>query len=300
MTAAVQPVANPHLLAGMLAESIARLADAGVASPRHDAEELAADVLGVRRGSLAGIGGVDAGVAERLSALVCRRAAREPLQYLTGRAGFRRLDLAVGQGVFIPRPETESVVEWCLGALSDVPAPVVVDLCAGSGAIALSLAQELAGRPQVHAVECEDEACRWLQRNLAGMTAAGGDVAPGRVSVHQQDAAAPMPELGGRVDLVVSNPPYIAEGTPVDPEVGRHEPPAALWAGADGLDLVRQVERGARRLLRRGGRLAVEHAADQGGAVPALLADAGWNDIEDHPDLAGRPRFATARWEESP
>ncbi len=278
----------------LLSELSDRLAAAGVPSPRHDAEELAAYVLGVRRGALAAAGDLDAGSVTRLTALIGRRAAREPLQHLTGRAGFRRLDLAVGPGVFVPRPETESLVEWCLAALGPARAdasPMVVDLCAGSGAIALALAQELPGAVELHAVESADDAYCWLARN-AGERRAAGDPA---VSVHHGDAERALPELTGSVDLVVSNAPYLVDGTPLPLEVSRHDPGVALWGGPDGLAVVRQVERAARRLLRPGGVLAVEHADDQGDALDALLRGAGWTDVDDHRDLASRPRFATAR-----
>jgi release factor glutamine methyltransferase len=278
-------------VAAVLTAHAARLATAGIDSPRHDAEELAAHVLGVRRGQLAAVGTIDPDAAARLAELMRRRADREPVQHLTGRAGFRRIDVAVGPGVFVPRPETESVVEWCLDALRGEPTPLVVDLCAGSGVVALALAQELADA-EVRAVESDADAYRWLSRNAADRTAAGDPA----IIAHHADAARALAELDGTVDLVVSNPPYVADGKPVDPEVRDHDPAVALRAGADGLAAIRLVERAARRLLRRGGQLAVEHSDDQGTAVPELLAAAGWDDVEDHADLAGRPRFTTARW----
>lgn len=266
-------------LARALAAATDRLAAAGVPSARTDAEELAAFVLGVPRGSLVLHGNLD---GSRFDDLVHLRASRVPLQHLTGRAGFRRLTLAVGPGVFVPRPETEVLVEWCLRA-----APrggVVVDLCAGSGAIALAIADE---RPDltVYAVEREEAAFAWLRRNAAGSPV---------VSV-RGDAATAVPELDGTVDLVASNPPYVpVDGRVLDPEVAAHDPPAALYAGADGLETVQVVSRAARRLLRVGGCLAVEHADAQGDAVPALLRRHGWRAVADHRDLSDRPRFATA------
>lgn len=285
--AAAAPARTP--LRPALAAAAARLAAAGVTSPRVDAELLAAHLLGVPRSRLLAEPTLPAaGYAE----LVAHRAARVPLQHLTGRAGFRRLDLAVGPGVFVPRPETETLVEWCLRELAGCPTPLAVDLCAGSGAIALALADEHAG-VHVHAVEREPSALDWLRRNVA--------VAPagGRVRVHAADLAAPLPGLAGAVDLVVSNPPYVPTGArPRDPEVADHDPPTALYAGPDGLQAIRAVERAARLLLRAGGTLAVEHAESQGEAVRALLSAAGsWRAVADHLDLAGRPRFATARWE---
>jgi len=262
------------------------LADAGVASPAHDAEELAAYVLGVPRSRLFGLDALPAPAVERYAALVAERADRVPLQHLTGVAGFRRLELSVGPGVFVPRPETEVLVSW---ALSVVPAcGLVVDLCAGSGAVALALADEAPGLT-VHAVELEPHALAWATRNVARTGLA--------VELHQGDVRDPcvLAGLDGTVDLVTANPPYIPLGAGVEREVAEHDPPAALWGGEDGLDIVRAVERAAARLLRPGGRVAVEHADLQGSSVPALFAGADWTDSTDHPDLVGRPRFTTAR-----
>lgn len=259
----------------------ARLAAVGVPSPRHDAEALAAHVLGVPRSALVVATSIDTAAYD---ALVTRRAAREPLQHLIGRAGFRRLDLAVGPGVFVPRPETEVLVDWCLAMLPT--RGLLVDLCAGSGAIALAVADE---RPDVtaYAVEREPAAHAWLERNVAGTA----------VVAVRADAADALPDLAGTVDVVASNPPYIpVDGAPLDPEVARHDPPAALWSGADGLGTIRLVQRRASVLLRPGGHLVVEHADQQTAPVTALLRAAGWADVADHRDLAGRDRFATARW----
>ncbi|MGZ4666392.1 MAG: peptide chain release factor N(5)-glutamine methyltransferase, partial [Frankiaceae bacterium] len=221
---------------------------------------------------------------ERFEALVGRRAARIPLQYLVGSVGFRRLELEVGAGVFVPRPETESVVEIALGLVATVARPRVVDLCTGSGAIALAVAQEHPGA-EVLAVEADPCAAEWARGNI---DAAG---LPVRLLVGDvEDVPAAM---NGTVDLVVSNPPYIADGVVLPPEVARHEPVAALYAGADGLDGVRAVERVARRLLRRCGSAVVEHGDDQGQAVLTLFAS--WHDAVSHQDLAGRDRFVAAR-----
>ncbi|EIV95810.1 peptide chain release factor N(5)-glutamine methyltransferase [Frankia sp. QA3] len=281
-------------LAARLAQATERLRAAGVASPRADAEQLAAFALGISRARLVGVDDLPARAAERFDELVGRRARREPLQHLTGLAGFRYLDLAVGPGVFVPRPETESVVGWAIAALPSLPAgPVCVDLCAGSGAIALSLAGEVPGA-RVHAVEVDPAALGWLRRNVA---ASGLPV-----TVHEADVtAAPtasLARLAGAVDLVVSNPPYLpdADRDEVEPEVGEHDPPRALWGGADGLDVVRAVVALAARLLRPGGLLVVEHADGHGAAAPGLLrADGRWVDVADHPDLAGRDRFVSGR-----
>ncbi len=270
-----------------------RLAAADVPSARHDAEALAAHVLGVRRGVL-GLGGeLNRAAADRLSDLVGQRAARRPLQHLLGSAGFRYLEIAVGPGVFVPRPETEVVVEYVVHVLREQPEPVVVDLCAGSGAIALSIAHEVPAA-LVHAVECDPGAYGWLERNAATRTAAGDRP----VALHLGDAADALTDLDGRLDMVVSNPPYVGadERAAVDPEVREHDPEVALFAGADGLDVLRVVQRAARRLLRPGGQVVVEHSDRQGLSVPALfVAAGGWRDVTDHRDLLGRDRFTTAR-----
>ncbi|REF35410.1 peptide chain release factor N(5)-glutamine methyltransferase [Thermasporomyces composti] len=264
------------------------LADAGVASPRHDAEELLAHVLGLTRGALVGVDEVSEEHRRRFVELVERRAARVPLQHLTGRAPFRYLELAVGPGVFVPRPETEVVAGYAIDALRAMGGtPVAVDLCAGSGAIALAIATEVPNA-RVYAVELDPDACAWAERNLAGSS----------VTLVREDAAVALPELDGTVDVVVSNPPYIPMDAydSVEPEVRDHDPAAALWSGSDGLDAVRMVERTARRLLRPGGLVVVEHADVQGESAPAVFASAGWwLTVRDHPDLAGRPRFVTAR-----
>jgi len=272
-----------------VAAAAARLDAAGVASPRFDAEELAAHVLSVRRGDLALDPPMTVAAAAAYDALVVRREARVPLQHLVGSTGFRRLSLLVGPGVFVPRPETESVVEWALAALAGVVGPVVVDLCSGSGTIALALADELAPGGQVHAVERDPDAFAWLQRNIAHTGLA--------VTPHLGDAGEALPGLDATLDLVASNPPYVAEHerSSVDPEVVDHDPEIALFAGADGLDVVRIVERAAWRLLKPGGRLVVEHSDRQGSSAPALLAERGWLDVADHRDLVGRDRFVTGR-----
>ncbi|GAB2600840.1 peptide chain release factor N(5)-glutamine methyltransferase [Streptomyces capparidis] len=276
-----------NLLLAEVAQATQRLADAGVPSPRFDAEELAAYVHGVKRGELHTV--PDSDFDARYWEAVARREAREPLQHITGRAFFRYLELAVGPGVFVPRPETESVVGWAIDALRamDVAEPLVVDLCTGSGAIALALAQEVP-RSTVHAVELDETALAWARRNTEGS----------RVALHHGDALAALPELNGQVDLVISNPPYIPleEWENVAPEARDHDPQIALFSGRDGLDVIRGLERTASRLLRPGGVVVVEHADTQGGQVPWIFnEDAGWTDAADHRDLNNRPRFATAR-----
>ncbi|WP_037913408.1 peptide chain release factor N(5)-glutamine methyltransferase [Actinacidiphila yeochonensis] len=276
-----------NLLLAEVAQAAQRLADAGVPSPRFDAEELAAYVHDVKRGQLHTV--ADADFDARYWEAVARREAREPLQHITGRAFFRYLELQVGPGVFVPRPETESVVGWAIDAVRamDVAEPRIVDLCTGSGAIALALAQEVP-RSRVHAVELSPQALEWARRNTAGS----------KVDLREGDALTAFPDLNGQVDLVVSNPPYIptTERALMAPEARDHDPELALFSGTDGLDAIRGIERTAHRLLRPGGVVVIEHADSQGGQVPWIFdEDAGWADAADHPDLNNRPRFTSAR-----
>jgi release factor glutamine methyltransferase len=275
------------VLLAEVAQATQRLADAGVPSPRNDAEELAAYVHGVKRGTLHTV--KDADFDARYWEVIARREAREPLQHITGHAFFRYLELQVGPGVFVPRPETESVVGWAIDAVRamDVVEPLIVDLCTGSGAIALAMAQEVP-RSRVHAVELSEDALRWTRKNMEGS----------RVDLRQGDARTAFPDLDGQVDLVISNPPYIplTEWEYVAPEARDHDPELALFSGEDGLDLIRGLERTAHRLLRPGGVVVIEHADTQGGQVPWIFTEErGWADAADHPDLNNRPRFATAR-----
>lgn len=269
-------------------EAVARAADllaaAGVDSARHDAEELAAHLLGVRRGALPLRADLD---AVAYAALVERRAAREPLQHLTGVAGFRYLELQVGPGALVPRPETELVAGAAIDAARVVTGhpPVVVDLGTGTGAIALAVASEVPGSV-VHAVEPSDEALAWAERNA---TATGVAIA-----LHRATAGDALPHLDGSVDVVVSNPPYLSDGTPVAAEV-EHDPALALWGGPDGLDVVREVVAAAARLLRAGGALVVEHDVRHAPAVLSLLSAPDWAGAQTWRDLTGRDRYTTAR-----
>ena len=271
----------------LAAEAAAALADAGVASPEYDAATLLAHVLGTSRGTVLSVPDVPADRAEAFRDLVRRRAGREPLQHLTGTTGFRYVDLAVGPGVFVPRPETELLAGWAVEQAGALDAPVVVDLGTGSGAIALSVAHEVPAAI-VHAVEVDPGAHAWAERNLAGTG----------VRLTLADMADALPELDGTVDVVVCNPPYI----PLDAwesvarEARDHDPAAALWSGDDGLDAVRVLEATAARLLRPGGVVGAEHADAQGASAPAVFSGTGrWADVRDHRDLAGRDRYLTAR-----
>jgi len=278
-----------------IAVAVSRLAEAGIESPRADAELMAAHRHRVARSELNLVH--DADFDPRFWDDIARREAREPLQHITGTAFFRYLELEVGPGVFVPRPETEVMTGWAIDRLNemDVADPVVADLGTGSGAIALAIAQEVP-RARVHAVEGDPLARPWTERNIARCGATAPHVS-GRVWLHAGDFADGLTDLNGSVDLVISNPPYIPVGASVPPEVGEYEPTSALYAGTDGLDAIRVVERTARRLLRPGGLVAVEHGAPQGTAVYWVFAEEnGWIQTRNHADLAGLDRFVTAIW----
>lgn len=269
----------------ILAAAASRLREAGVASPDHDAAELLAHVLGTTRGNLALVDEVPADRLGEYDALVARRVAREPLQHLTGVAYFRHVELRVGPGVFVPRPETELLAGWAIEQAT--PTSVVVDLCTGSGAIAKAVADEVPGA-RVHAVELDESAYAWAERNLGGTG----------VDLRHGDFATAFDDLLGTVDVVTCNPPYVPleAWESVAPEARDHDPHLALFSGDDGLDAIRVLAGRAARLLRPGGVLGFEHADVQGESAPAVLAATGrWSDVRDHLDLAGRPRFTTAR-----
>ncbi|GAB2726586.1 peptide chain release factor N(5)-glutamine methyltransferase [Nocardioides pakistanensis] len=275
----------------LLSEAARRLDTAGVASPEYDAAELLAHILGTTRPALSLVAAVDADRAAEFTRLVERRANREPLQHLLGSAAFRYVELAVGPGVFVPRPETEVLAGWGVDRAREVLAegrsPVVVDLCTGSGAMALALATEVPGA-EVHAVELDEGAYAWAARNLEGTG----------VDLRQGDMADAFGDLDGTVDVIVCNPPYIPLEAyeSVAAEARDFDPALALWSGEDGLDAMRVLERVAARLLRPGAVVGAEHAEVQRESAPAVFAQAGrWIDVRDNPDLAGRPRFVTAR-----
>lgn len=296
------------------------LADAGIASADVDALVLAAHVLGVdaseaRRRLVLGAE-LPTSFQSTYAAQLAERARRVPLQHLTGRAYFRRLSLAVGPGVFVPRPETEVLVDLALAEIdattpSNGPfgergasgirdrgavtrrggaAARVVDLCTGSGAIALAIKDE---RPQaeVRALELSADAFAWaiLNRDRLGLD----------VTLTRGDATQPcFDDWAGRVDVVTVNPPYIPVGAvPIDPEVRDHDPDLALYGGSsDGLAIPLRVAMVAAALLRPGGLMLMEHADAQGDSLPSRLSESGlWTDLTDHPDLAGRPRVTSAR-----
>jgi release factor glutamine methyltransferase len=267
------------------------LAGAGVPSPRVDAELLAEHLLGVGLGRLRAMMLGDTPAPEGYGELVAERARRTPLQHITGVAHFRYLQLAVGPGVFIPRPETESVVQLVIDRLRELVAsgvrrPRVVDLGTGSGAIAGSIAHEVP-EAEVHAVEFSEFAHAWAAKNLQ----------PLGVRLIRGDLRDALPELNGTVDVVVSNPPYIpAEAIPNEPEVALHDPPEALYGGgADGMELPTAAAASAARLLVPGGYFVMEHAEVQAAWIASMLAKTGrWTNISTHLDLNGKERATSA------
>jgi release factor glutamine methyltransferase len=291
----------------LLARAQQRLTAAGVPSPGADAHLLVAHVLGVERRELSRrvVLGYELTGAENqeLEELLRRREQRIPLQHLTGTTGFRTLELAVGPGVFIPRAETELSAGLAVAAAREVVdrglEPLVVDLCTGSGAIALSVADEVP-QARVVAVELDPDAVAWARENVRRLGLAG------RVDLRAGDAVRAdrhvLADLVGAVDVLVANPPYIPpDAEPTEPEVRDHDPALALYGGGDdGLATARGVVAAALRLLRPGGVFVMEHGDRQGASTRALLAGAGWSDVMTERDLAGRDRALTGRRRESP
>lgn len=280
-------------LGDALRRAAARLGAAGVNDAQVDAELLAAHVRGTGRGAIqaAAVRGdaLTAEEAARLEDLVARRATRVPLQHLTGSAPFRHLELRVGPGVFVPRPETEMVAQLAIDALSAAasPSPIAVDLGTGSGAIALAMATEVP-HAQVFAAENSVDAFVWTTENFAHVAAQNARLA-------FIDLERAFPELDGRVSVVASNPPYVPdEAIPRDPEVRFFDPPEALYGGPDGLDVVRVLSRTGLRLAHPGGTIVIEHGEWQGAAVRDLLTADGWRAASTHPDLTMRDRATTA------
>lgn len=276
----------------LLNEAAETLAAAGIQDPTVDAELLAGHVLGASRGSVQAKAVMDARVpaaeASRLREVVRRRADREPLQHITGRAPFRSLELLVGPGVFVPRPETELLAGLAVEALrsSAEQQPIGIDLGTGSGAIALAMATEVP-HARIAAVERSSAAYVWARRNVEETGA--------NVELVQGDLADAFPELEGRAAVVASNPPYVPDdAVPRDPEVRLFDPAAALYGGEDGLDVVRVISRRALTLLRPGGLVAIEHGEFQGEAVRDILDADGWHATATHVDLTLRDRVTTA------
>lgn len=279
------------LVSALLTESSSKLKEAGVTSALVDAELLACFCLSISRSELALMVATNQEFPpeslEHFQSSLARRVARQPLQHITGSAPFRHLELKVGPGVFTPRPETEQVVGFALEKISNRPSPLIVDLCAGSGAIAISLATEVSGS-EVFAVEKSNEAFAYLRDNAARYGLA-------EANLRHEDLENSLPELDGLVDLVISNPPYIPNSAiPIDLEVQLHEPSMSLFGGVDGLDVVRQISLRAMRLLKQGGILVMEHADTQSSAIGKLLLAEGWLEIVARADLAGKDRMISA------
>jgi release factor glutamine methyltransferase len=262
------------------------LADAGIDSARYDAEELAAHFAGTERGRLPLVGSPDDTFFDDYHAAVAARSRRVPLQHLTGTAPFGPLMLSVGPGVFIPRPETEAMLEWAVA--QSLPAdPVVVDVCTGSGALALALARHWPDA-RVIGLDDSDVALDYARRNAAGTT-----VEFVRADVTRSGV---LNELAGHIDLVVSNPPYVPDGAELEPEVVEHDPPHAVFGGPDGMAVIPAVARLAGRLLRPGGLFAVEHDDTTSSLTAETIRSTElFDDIVARTDLTGRPRFVTAR-----
>jgi release factor glutamine methyltransferase len=265
------------------------LADAGINSARYDAEELAAHLTGTERGRLALIDSPDDAFFDRYHAAITARSRRVPLQHITGTAVFGPLTLFVGPGVFIPRPETEVMLEWataqCLpGALAR---PLIVDVCTGSGALALAVAQRWP-EARVLGIDNSDPALEYARRNSLGTN----------VELVRADATDPglLTEIDGQVDLVVTNPPYLPDTVEIEPEVAEHDPPQAVFGGPDGMRVIAAVVRLAGRWLRPGGFFAVEHDDTTSLLTSEFISSTGlFDDIVARTDLTGRSRFVTAR-----
>ena len=277
------------LLSELIARGTAAFEAAEIESSKADAELLIAFVLGISRGELQAksIMGESIADATEIEALFARRAAREPLQHLTGEAYFRNLTLKVGKGVFVPRPETELLASLAIDAAKAFENPTVIDLCAGSGAVGIAVATELP-EAKVFAVEKSEDAFKYAEENYKKLSP--------NATVLLGDAADAFQELNGTVQVVVSNPPYIpAAMVPIYPEVALHDPALALYSGEDGLDLIRLISKRALELLVPGGTVAIEHADMQSEAVVQLLLNDGWREVFDHMDFNGRPRAVTAK-----
>jgi release factor glutamine methyltransferase len=280
------------LISEALESATDKLTSAGVTSPSVDAELLGCFVLGIERSALTMLSLREELFPEdkivQFETSVARRVKREPLQHITGLAPFRHLELHVGPGVFIPRPETEQLVELAIESIKKIEKPLVVDLCSGSGAIAISLATELEGS-RVFSVELSEQAFEFLSNNYQKY---GLDTK----SAKNEDLANAFDELEAQVDLVISNPPYIPDSAvPVDLEVQLHEPSLALYGGEDGLDVIRRISDRALYLLKPSGLLLLEHADTQAHAISQLLLNQGWQEVISSQDLAGKDRMISAR-----
>lgn len=284
----------------MLRGAAQLLADAGVPNPGPDTAALLAHAWGIDASDLARkrlLGEpVPAGVTEDFAQLIDRRRQRVPLQHIIGVAAFRHLDLEVGPGVFVPRPETELLVTEVLEELDrqhNAHVPFVIDLCSGSGAITLSLATEHP-RLRIIGVEREAEALKWSLKNLASVNL--GDSSVELISGDATTFAEDRPDLWGRADAVVTNPPYVPdEAVPRDAEVREHDPAAALYGGSTGMEIPGLIMRQAEKLLRPGGFFIMEHSEEQGpAACELIMSTASLRQAATYPDYTGRDRYTVA------
>lgn len=281
---------SPLSLRRAIDDATATLAGAGIDSARWDAEQLAAHLAGVDRGRLALLDSPGEDFLGRYRDAVAVRSRRVPLQHLLGTAAFGPVQLRVGPGVFIPRPETEALLEWAR-AQRLAPGPVILDLCTGSGALAVALAHhwaELGQEARIVALDNSDAALEYARRNAEGTT----------IEIVRADVTEPglLPELAGRVDLIVANPPYVPDGAVLDPEVAQHDPHQAVFGGPDGLAVIAPIARLAGRWLRPGGLIGIEHDDTTSRETVELFDRTGlFEDIQARRDLTGRSRFVTAR-----
>lgn len=263
-----------------------QLAEAGIDSARWDAEQLAAHLAGTDRGRLAFLDPPGEEFFGRFQHAVAARSQRVPLQHLIGTVGFGPVLLHVGPGVFIPRPETESILEWA--AAQPLPAhPVIVDACTGSGALAVALSRRWPAA-RIIGIDDSEAALGYARRNAEGTT----------VELVHADIATPslLPELDAQVDLFVANPPYVPDDAVLEPEVAHHDPSHAVFGGPDGMAVIPAVVAQAARWLRTGGLLAVEHDDTTSASTVECINRTGlFDDVVARSDLAGRPRFVTAR-----
>lgn len=279
-----------NVLRRVIDDAAATLAEAGIDSARWDAEQLAAHLAGTDRGRLALLDSPGDEFFRRYRDVVAARSHRVPLQHLLGTAAFGPVTLHVGPGVFIPRPETEALLEWAV-AQQLAPRPVIVDLCTGSGALAVALAHYMPGA-RIIAIDNSDAALEYARRNAQGtaIELLRADVA--------ELACQPglLDELDGRVDMVVANPPYVPDEAVLDPEVAQHDPHRAVFGGADGLAVIAPLVQLAGRWLRPGGLIGVEHDDTTSARTAELFDRTGaFDDVQSRADLTGRPRFVTAR-----
>jgi release factor glutamine methyltransferase len=269
--------------------AVALLAEAGIDSARYDAEQLAAHLAGTDRGRLTLIESLDEEFFGRYRDVVAARSRRVPLQHLVGTAAFGPVVLRVGPGVFVPRPETEAMLAWAT-AQPLAARPVIVDLCTGSGALAVALARHRANlglEARIIGIDDSDAALDYARRNVEGTA----------VELIRADVRTPglLPELDGRVDLIVANPPYVPDSLVLEPEVAQHDPHYAVFGGPDGMVVIGAIVGLAGRWLGPGGLFAVEHDDTTSSETVELIEGTGlFEDVQARKDLAGRPRFVTA------